>query len=93
MRTTYKNQAQSAGELSLTPVMFKWPYAKREKKKKSQSLEKTVIPGQVEMEPSVIVKTFFLECMALFCGSALCCYLIFWRTGAILQVFECVMSC
>lgn len=34
-------------------------YVKKEKK--SHSLEKTVIPGQVEMEPSVIVKTFFLR--------------------------------
>ena len=90
MSITYKNRAQSAGEL--IPFMYKWPLRekKKKRKKKSQSVEKTIIPGPVEMEPYVIVKMhrsilrfiiFFGEA-ARFCDCFSVSCVVYWRENA-----------
>lgn len=99
MSISYKrNRAQSAGEL--TPFMYKWPLREKKKdkkrKKKSQSVEKTIIPGPVEMEPYVIVKmhrsilrfSFVLFNIisfgeaARFCDCFSVSYVVYWRGNA-----------
>ena len=100
MSISYKNRAQSAGEL--IPFMYKWPLRekkKTKKEKKSQSVEKTIIPGPVEMEPYVIVKmhrsilrfSFVLFNIisfgeaARFCDCFSVSYVVYWRGNALIK--------